>query len=57
MARLSARTYARGWGGSWETMNPVRRITTAYAMNKMGAGIEEFERTARYMKLIYDAVA
>ena len=37
-------------------MNPVRRMTTAYVMNKMGAGIEEFERTARYMTLIYNAV-
>jgi CubicO group peptidase (beta-lactamase class C family) len=46
-----------GWGGSWETMNPDRRMTTAYVMNKMGAGIEGSERTARYMTLIYDAVA
>jgi CubicO group peptidase (beta-lactamase class C family) len=45
-----------GWGGSWETMNPDRRMTTAYVMNKMGAGIEGSERTARYMTLIYDAV-
>jgi CubicO group peptidase (beta-lactamase class C family) len=27
-----------GWGGSWETMNPDRRTTTAYVMNKMAAG-------------------
>ena len=46
-----------GWGGSWETMNPVHRMTTAYVMNKMGAGIEGSERTARYMALIYDAVS
>jgi hypothetical protein len=32
-------------------------MTTAYVMNKMGAGIEGSERTARYMTLIYDAVA
>lgn len=29
-----------GWGGSWETMNPDRRMTTAYVMNKMGPGVE-----------------
>ncbi|MGH3637418.1 MAG: serine hydrolase domain-containing protein [Mycobacterium sp.] len=46
-----------GWGGSWETMNPDRRMTTAYVMNKMGPGIEGSERTARYTTLIYDAVS
>ena len=46
-----------GWGGSWETMNPDRRMTTAYVMNKMGPGVEGSERTARYTRLIYDAVS
>jgi len=46
-----------GWGGSWETMNPDRRMTTAYVMNKMGAGIEGSERTALYTTLIYDALS
>jgi CubicO group peptidase (beta-lactamase class C family) len=46
-----------GWGGSWETMNPDRRMTTAYVMNKMGAGIEGSERTALYATLIYDALS
>jgi CubicO group peptidase (beta-lactamase class C family) len=46
-----------GWGGSWETMNPDRRMTTAYVMNRMGPGIEGSERTARYTNLIYDAVS
>lgn len=45
-----------GWGGSWETMNPDRRTTFAYAMNKMGPGIQGSERTARYMTLFYDAL-
>ena len=45
-----------GWGGSWETMNPDRRMTTAYVMNKMGAGVEGSERTARYTTLIYEAL-
>ncbi|MDT5177980.1 MAG: hypothetical protein QOJ95_2178 [Mycobacterium sp.] len=46
-----------GWGGSWETMNPDRRMTTAYVMNRMGPGVEGSERTARYTTLIYDAVS
>jgi len=46
-----------GWGGSWETMNPDRRTTIAYVMNKMGPGIEGSERTNRYYNLIYDALS
>ncbi len=38
-------------------MNPDRRMTTAYVMNKMGAGIEGSERTARYTTLIYEALS
>jgi CubicO group peptidase (beta-lactamase class C family) len=45
-----------GWGGSWESMNPDRRTTIAYVMNKMGPGIEGTERTARYFTLAYDAL-
>lgn len=45
-----------GWGGSWESMNPDRRTTITYVMNKMGPGIEGSERTARYFNLIYDAL-
>jgi CubicO group peptidase (beta-lactamase class C family) len=45
-----------GWGGSWETMNPERRTTAAYVMNKMGPGIEGSDRTARYFTLIYDVL-
>lgn len=45
-----------GWGGSWESMNPHRRTTITYVMNKMGPGIEGSERTARYFNLIYDAL-
>jgi CubicO group peptidase (beta-lactamase class C family) len=46
-----------GWGGSWETMNPDRRATVAYVMNKMGPGIEGSARTDRYFTLIYEALA
>lgn len=45
-----------GWGGSWESMNPERRTTIAYVMNKMGPGIEGSARTDRYFRLIYDAL-
>ena len=45
-----------GWGGSWESMNPDRRTTIAYVMNKMGPGIEGSERTNRYFTMIYDAL-
>jgi CubicO group peptidase (beta-lactamase class C family) len=46
-----------GWGGSMVVMNPDRRTTFAYVMNKMGqvtpAGTE---RTRKYTQLIYQAL-
>lgn len=49
--------YWGGWGGSMAVMNPDRRTTFAYVMNKMGqvtaAGTE---RTRRYTRLIYEAL-
>jgi len=45
-----------GWGGSWETMNPDKRATVAYVMNKMGSGLLGSDRTERYLSLIYDAL-
>ena len=38
-------------------MNPDRRATVAYVMNKMGPGIEGTDRTDRYFTLIYEALA
>jgi len=38
-------------------MNPDRRTTIAYVMNKMGPGVLGSERTARYASLIYEALA
>jgi hypothetical protein len=35
----------------------IRRTSFAYVMNKMAAGIEGSERTARYMTLFYEALA
>jgi CubicO group peptidase (beta-lactamase class C family) len=46
-----------GFGGSMIAMNPDRRTTVAYVMNKMGAGLFGSERTNRYAKLIYEALA
>jgi CubicO group peptidase (beta-lactamase class C family) len=49
--------YWGGWGGSMAVMNPDRRTTFAYVMNKMGqvtaAGTE---RTRKYARLIYQAL-
>ena len=45
-----------GWGGSMAVMNPDRRATIAYVMNKMGPGTTGTERTDRYAELIYDAL-
>ena len=46
-----------GWGGSMVLMNPDRRATVAYVMNKMGQGTLGNERTARYAALIYEALS
>jgi CubicO group peptidase (beta-lactamase class C family) len=46
-----------GWGGSAIIMNPERRTTFAYVMNKMGPGTTGTERTQRYTRLLYEALA
>jgi CubicO group peptidase (beta-lactamase class C family) len=46
-----------GWGGSMVLINPDRRTTVAYVMNKMGQGTLGNERTAKYASLIYEALA
>ena len=46
-----------GWGGSMIVMNPDRRTTFAYVMNKMGPGTTGTARTNRYATLIYEALA
>jgi CubicO group peptidase (beta-lactamase class C family) len=46
-----------GWGGSMVLINPDRRATAAYVMNKMGQGTLGNERTARYARLIYEALS
>jgi CubicO group peptidase (beta-lactamase class C family) len=46
-----------GWGGSVVLINPDRRTTVTYVMNKMGQGTLGNERTARYATLIYEALS
>jgi hypothetical protein len=45
-----------GWGGSAVEMNPDRRATFAYVMNKMGQGTTGTERKRKYGRLIYQAL-
>jgi CubicO group peptidase (beta-lactamase class C family) len=45
-----------GWGGSMIVMNPDRRTTFAYVMNKMGQGLSGSERDQKYAGLIYQAL-
>jgi len=46
-----------GWGGSVVLVNPDRRTTVTYVMNKMGQGTLGNDRTARYATLIYEAIS
>lgn len=49
--------YWGGWGGSMVVMNPDRRATFAYVMNKMGQVTSGgTERTRKYTRLIYQAL-
>ncbi|OBG15759.1 serine hydrolase [Mycolicibacterium celeriflavum] len=46
-----------GWGGSMAVMDVDRRTTLTYVMNRMGPGTTGTERTNRYAKLVYEALA
>jgi CubicO group peptidase (beta-lactamase class C family) len=46
-----------GWGGSVILMDVGRRMTIAYMMNKMGAGIIGSDRAEQYVRAIYAAVS
>src|SRR5215472_8400018 len=46
-----------GWGGSVIIMDLDRRMTVAYMMNKMGAGIIGSDRAEQYTRAIYAAVS
>jgi len=45
-----------GWGGSVILMDTGRRLTIAYMMNRMGAGIIGSDRAEQYVRAIYAAV-
>ena len=45
-----------GWGGSVIIMDTDRKLTIAYMMNKMGAGIIGSPRAEQYVRAIYAAV-
>jgi CubicO group peptidase (beta-lactamase class C family) len=46
-----------GWGGSLIIMDVGRRMTVAYMMNKMGAGIIGSDRAERYLRAVYGALS
>ena len=46
-----------GWGGSMVLINPGRRATAAYVMNKMGPGVPGSERAQKDATLIHEALA
>jgi len=46
-----------GWGGSVIIMDVGRRVTISYMMNKMGPGIIGSDRSERYVRAIYAALA
>ncbi|HEY2205525.1 MAG TPA: serine hydrolase domain-containing protein [Pseudonocardia sp.] len=45
-----------GWGGSMIIMDVGRRMTISYMMNRMAPGIIGSDRSAAYVRHIYDAV-
>ncbi|MBP2338849.1 CubicO group peptidase (beta-lactamase class C family) [Saccharothrix coeruleofusca] len=45
-----------GWGGSVVIADLDRRITLSYVMNRMGQGLIGSERTAAYVRAVYDAL-
>jgi CubicO group peptidase (beta-lactamase class C family) len=45
-----------GWGGSVILMDVGRKMTIAYMMNKMGAGIIGSDRAEQYVRAIYAAL-
>ncbi|RDH37724.1 beta-lactamase/transpeptidase-like protein [Aspergillus welwitschiae] len=46
-----------GWGGSVVVMDLEKRMTIAYVMNKMGQGTLGSDRTAAYVRAVYDCLA
>ena len=47
--------YWGGWGGSMIVMDPARRLTISYMMNRMAPGILGSDRAESYIRAVYDA--
>ncbi|MFE9450165.1 serine hydrolase domain-containing protein [Streptomyces sp. NPDC006739] len=45
-----------GWGGPVVVIDPQRRATVAYVMNRMGTGLLGDVRTAQYVKAVFAAL-
>jgi CubicO group peptidase (beta-lactamase class C family) len=45
-----------GWGGSLVVMDPARRLTIGYAMNRMAPGVVGSERSQAYVEAVYAAL-
>jgi CubicO group peptidase (beta-lactamase class C family) len=45
-----------GWGGSLIVMDPARRLTISYMMNRMAPGILGSDRSEAYVRAVYEAV-
>jgi CubicO group peptidase (beta-lactamase class C family) len=48
--------YWGGWGGSMIVMDPARRLTISYMMNRMAPGVLGSDRAESYIRAVYDAV-
>jgi CubicO group peptidase (beta-lactamase class C family) len=49
--------YWGGWGGSLAIVDPERRMTFTYVMNKMGPGVIGSDRSARYFEALERSLA
>jgi CubicO group peptidase (beta-lactamase class C family) len=45
-----------GWGGSLIVMDPARRLTISYMMNRMTPGVLGSDRSEAYVRAVYEAV-
>jgi CubicO group peptidase (beta-lactamase class C family) len=49
--------YWGGWGGSLAIVDPERRMTFTYVMNKMAPGVIGSDRSARYFEALERSLA
>jgi CubicO group peptidase (beta-lactamase class C family) len=48
--------YWGGWGGSLIVMDPARRLTISYMMNRMAPGVLGSDRSEAYVRAVYAAL-